>query len=347
MAEGGIIRFTYTGEEIIPLEATHIFVDATFIPRQAFKNHPNIIEVICSERVKKIERNAFYGCRRLRRVIMPGVKEVEQWAFYWCPALTDVECGKLEIIEEKAFGNCKSLKSINMSSARIVEWEAFLSCEALTDVKFSNKLESLGVRTFGKCRSLKRVTIPLKDKMITRGCVFWECYGLKRVDLVEGPVLQETIASFESEEWRHDMYREINSINRILPNASAGGWHDTYDSYDDGKKTHAIRMWLKSVLRKIIDYKAEHRRILSEAATAIQHQFALPNDILTNNVLPFLALPSYTFEGENNEEGGALNIVTRGEQKGHDAERGEHLDEEVGNEVYDEHGSGRVKRQRR
>ena len=64
-------------------------------------------------------------------------------------------------------------------------------------------------------------------------------------------------------------------------------------------------------------------------ATAIQHQFALPHDILTNNVLPFLALPSYTFEGENNEEGGALK-----EEQGDDHDFSSD-DEEVGNEEYD------------
>ena len=352
-AVGGIIRFTYTSEEdIVPREATHIFVDAAFIRAHAFAGHPNIVEVICSERVKKIEREAFSFCPRLRRVIMRGVKEVEVMSFYWCNALEDVECGKLEIVEEKAFGVCKSLKSISLLCARIVQEEAFDRCETLTDVKFSNKLKSLGHRTFGKCRSLRRITIPLKDNLINDGSVFWECYSLKRVDLVEGAVLQETIASFESVEWRHDMNREIQSINRILPNASAGGWHNEYDWYDDGEKTHAIRMWLRSVLHKIIDYKAEHRRILVEAATAIQRQFALPNDILTNNVLPFLALPSYTFEGEKNEERKALNSVTEDKQKGHDAEQGDDHDfsgddeEEVDDEEYGEHGSGRVKRQR-
>ena len=47
-----IIRFTFTGEENIPREATHIFVDAAFVPDQAFNRHPNIVELICSDRVE-------------------------------------------------------------------------------------------------------------------------------------------------------------------------------------------------------------------------------------------------------------------------------------------------------
>jgi hypothetical protein len=336
----------------------------------AFKGHPNIVEVIFHDNVKKIGECAFYNCPRLRRVIMRGVIEIDERAFECCRALTDVECGKLEIIRNSAFYYCKSLRSINLPSARIVERHAFGNCEELTDVKFGSKLErieglaftfaaAIGDSTEGRC-VLERITIPLKDGLfggdddVNDNNAFMACEDLICVDLVEGAVLQETIAALQLEDWRHDMHREIDSIYQILPDTPAGGWHDFEDYWEPGEKTHAIRMWLRSVLRKINHYKAEHRRILGEAATAIQHQFALPHDILTNNLLPFLALPSYTFEGENNEEGEALNSVMEGQQKSHEEEQGDDHDissddeEVVGDEEYSERGSGgRVKRQRR
>ena len=79
--EGGnnIVWFTYTGQEEIPDEATHIIVDVRTIPAEAFRFHP-LIEVICLDRVEKIEQYAFHRCRRLKRVIMPGVKIVEKSA---------------------------------------------------------------------------------------------------------------------------------------------------------------------------------------------------------------------------------------------------------------------------
>ncbi|KAK1737702.1 hypothetical protein QTG54_011474 [Skeletonema marinoi] len=85
------------------------------------------------------------------------------------------------------------------------------------------------------------------------------------------------------------MDRDMLSIDQILPNTSAG------DGDDVGGKALAIRMWISSVLRKIIRYKAQHHSLLNEAATTLQH--ALPQDIMMNNVLPFLELPSFTFEG--------------------------------------------------
>ena len=68
-----------------------------------------------------------------------------------------------------------------------------------------------------------------------------------------------------------------------------------------GEKAQTIRRWIRSVLDKIIQYKDEHQRLLNEAAITLQ--LASPNyDIVVNNVLPFLVLPSYTFEVEDNEE---------------------------------------------
>ncbi len=70
--------------EIIPRDATHVIVheSVTVIRARAFFNHPNIVEVICHDKVEKIERDAFCDCPSLRRVIMPGVKIFELEAFF-------------------------------------------------------------------------------------------------------------------------------------------------------------------------------------------------------------------------------------------------------------------------
>ena len=91
------------------------------------------------------------------------------------------------------------------------------------------------------------------------------------------------------------MNEEIDSINQILPNASAGGWGDDLESEDDpGEKAQTIRRWIRAVLDKIILYQSEHRRLLNEAATTLE--VFLPNDIVMEKVLPFLNLPLHIFE---------------------------------------------------
>ncbi len=307
-AEGGdniIVRFTYTGEEgeVVPRDATHVFVDVTTIPARAFDRHRNIVEVICHDRVEKIEASAFFSCPSLKRVIMPGVTVVGVRAFNNCEALTDVECGKLEIIKRAAFEDCHSLRSINLPSARIVGELAFFGCTALTDVKFGRKLDRLETRAFNHCTSLERITIPLKDGMIAADDIFRACKLLKHVDLVDGVVLRETIAALNLEDWRNDMNEEITSIHQILPNARAGGWH--YDDFGDiigynGEKAQEIQRWIESVLDKITYYKAEHQRVLDVAATTLE--LTLHRDIVMNNVLSFLELSPHRFGVEDHEE---------------------------------------------
>ena len=308
-AAGGddiIIRYTFRGEdgEIIPDEATHITVggDVTLVRARAFRGHRKIVEIICHDRVERVEAEAFQNCHNLRRVIMPGVKEVEAEAFFECIALTDVECGKLEIIKQWAFCVCKSLKSINLPSVRIVDMCALAGCKALVDVKFGCNLERFHSCAFNDCTSLERITIPLKDGLMTEDNIFEECDNLKQVDLVEGVELHEIISALQLEEWRNDMKREITSINQILSTADPGGVVGNNEgNYDRsaGEKALAIRRWIRSVLRKITHYQAVHQRILDEAENALHRD--LPRDILTNNTLPFLKLPTHSFEGEHQE----------------------------------------------
>ena len=182
-----------------------------------------------------------------------------------------------------------------MSSVEIVEEHAFHYCTALTNVKFGNKLRRIEQEAFAKCRSLVRITIPLKDGLITDDGIFVWCDNLKRVHLVEG-ALHETISALSLDEWRKDMNEQIDSIKQILPDAYAGSYYDD----DEGEKAREIRMWIRSVLRKIIHYQAEHQRFVNEAGSTLHH--ALPHDIMMNNVLPFLELPSYTFEVEDHED---------------------------------------------
>ena len=224
---------------------------------------------------------------------MPGVKEVERRGFIGCVALADVECGKLEIIGVAAFGSCLSLINIDLPSAKFVGRYALDYCKALTNVEFGSKLESIRDEPFAGCTSLERINIPLKDGMISDD-TFQGCKKMKHVDLVEVAILHETIAALQIEEWKHEMNEEIVSINQILPTTPAGNF---YSQEDVGGKGREVRLWIRSVLHKIIHYKAQHQSYVNEAATTLQ--LALPSDIVIKNVLPFLELPSYTFELED------------------------------------------------
>eukprot|EP00984_Skeletonema_dohrnii_P017728 scaffold8141_cov139-Skeletonema_dohrnii-CCMP3373.AAC.5 len=290
----------YNGRDAVPPGVTRVRIDEslTIIPAAAFYGNPNIKEVDCHDGVKTVEERAFRECDSLRRLIMPGVKVVENCAFYDCKALEDVECDKLEIIGDSAFNYCESLTIINLPSAKIVEEWAFDKCTALTNVEFGKELDSIGRGAFYCCPSLQRITIPLKDGIITNDGIFQGCNKLEHVDLVEGAMLRDTIDALLLEEWRNDMKDKLDAINQSLPATPAGTLFSD-NNHDAGGKAQTVQLWISSVLGKIVQYKAEHRRYLNEAATTLQTY--LPNDILLENVLPFVELPSYTFQGEDTE----------------------------------------------
>ena len=86
------------------------------------------------------------------------------------------------------------------------------------------------------------------------------------------------------------MNAAIDAINQILPNTPAG--------ISRGKGL-AVKRWIRSVLCKIVDYKQRHCNMLTEAtATLVEELALLPHDIVINYILPFLKLPSFTFEVE-------------------------------------------------
>ena len=112
---------------------------------------------------------------------------------------------------------------------------------------------------------------------------------------------------------------EIDSINLILPNADSGRWD--YDYYDNTwEKAQTIRRWIRSVLGKIIDYQVEHRRLLEEdIATALEIAVS-NNDIVVNNVVPFLELPSHTFELVDDEDDSDDEMQSSGSSLGDEEE---------------------------
>ena len=287
--------YVFTGKdgEWIPRHITHVLIAAAlkFVPANAFYDHPNIEEVICHDGVEKIEEWAFYNCPRLRRVIMPGVKEVEKYAFNECKHLLYIECGKLEVIGAQTFRFCESLSSIDLPSIKIVESRGFCHCINLTNVNFGNDLESIGTGAFDGCTSLERIALPLKGGIITHDTTFFGCEKLSHVDLIGG--VHETIDALLMDVWKDDLNNEIGKISQILDTTPAGNFY----LFEAGEKTQAIQTWIRSILRKIIDYKAEHRRYLNVAAATLQP--ALPNDIVLKNVFPFIQLPSFRFQGEN------------------------------------------------
>jgi hypothetical protein len=260
----GVDIFVYTGgEQEVPDDVTHVRIDPSvkIIPLNAFGGRTQLVSVETHDGIEKIEEWAFTGCDSLRGIKLPGVREVEYCAFWNCNVLSDVEFGnKLDIVGEDAFDST-SLRKIKMPSVRTIESGAFRNCEQLTDVELP-AVERIGKDAFTRCENLQRIVIPLKDNMFPLDTVlqqytqFYGCENLTAVDLVGG--IHKTISSLLLESWRNRIYQEIDRINQVLPNTPLR------------EKTDAIQRWIRSVISRMEQYKAEHYALLKEDMTQLE-----------------------------------------------------------------------------
>ena len=254
--------FVYTGGEA-PQHVVNAIIDESIeeIDDDAFFENPNLRSVVCHDRLLRVGTGAFQSCGSFQRVKMPGVKIIEPWAFYWCNNLKGVEFDKLETVGKNAFTGCASLKRVKLPKVKTIGIRAF-SNSGVQDAELGGEdLETIGSGAF-RGSNLRRIAIPLRDEMFepsTWGRFYTQfhfCPNLTTVDLVGR--IHKTVASLHLESWRNEMNEEIQRINQILP----GTAHD--------EKTDEIVQWIRSVIRKIEHYKAEHRELLKEVAKLLE-----------------------------------------------------------------------------
>eukprot|EP00984_Skeletonema_dohrnii_P024639 scaffold13789_cov143-Skeletonema_dohrnii-CCMP3373.AAC.1 len=266
MADGDDNIFIYMGgEHEVPRNVRRVIIDRSvnIIPARAFYQREELVSVKMHEDVEIIGRWAFSRCTSIRRLKLPGVKEVRYMAFYDCGALTNVEFGdKLETIGSNAFFRCH-IKSIKAPSVRTIEERAFGSCTQLTNVELPD-VERICREAFIRCPALRRIAIPLKDDIFHRledyhyhrYTHFDYCRNLTTVDVVGE--IDKIISSLLLDCWRDQVNQEINRINQVLPNTPA---------YE---KTGEIQQWIRSVLRRMVHFRNEHRVLLKEATTLLE-----------------------------------------------------------------------------
>eukprot|EP00573_Skeletonema_grethae_P004241 CAMPEP_0201710236 /NCGR_PEP_ID=MMETSP0578-20130828/58524_1 /ASSEMBLY_ACC=CAM_ASM_000663 /TAXON_ID=267565 /ORGANISM="Skeletonema grethea, Strain CCMP 1804" /LENGTH=525 /DNA_ID=CAMNT_0048199261 /DNA_START=143 /DNA_END=1719 /DNA_ORIENTATION=+ len=264
--------FVYMGgDQQVPRHVRRVRIHRSvkIIPARAFYNRRYLIYVEFHDEIEIIKRHAFDWCWSLRGPIkLLGVKIVKNSAFSNCTALTGVEFGDvLETIEGWAFYYCIALTNIKMPSVRTIGFHAFTRCSELSDVECGEDLETIQQDAFDNCRKLKRIALPLKDNIIGDD-VFRKCFNLATVDLVGG--ILHTVTSLHMESWRNEMMDEINRINQVLPNTARFPKRLENGHFDSRQKTTEIQQWMRSVIQELNHFKAEHHKILKEAATLLE-----------------------------------------------------------------------------
>ncbi len=154
-------------------------------------------KLVLPEEVRRIEKNSFKGCKKLRSIELPEKFVIGEGAFEDCENLERVKLSHRTLVEVQAFSRCTSLKKIDLPVILeetdemfgtfhiYIKPYAFFGCKSLEQVTLPPKITSIGTRAFAMCESLKSIEIPESVVKIKRG-VFCGCRSLERVVLPEG-----------------------------------------------------------------------------------------------------------------------------------------------------------------
>ncbi len=131
----------------------YLLQDNQFIEEVYFEDGTTITE---------IGKFAFYGCRNLRKVVLPpSIEKISSHAFYLCDKLEEINLSEgLRYIESGAFTSTKSLKCIEIPSTVTVIKDRAFDLSGVVEVIINEGVTTIGSRAFSYCYDLVKINIP-------------------------------------------------------------------------------------------------------------------------------------------------------------------------------------------
>lgn len=119
-------------------------------------------EVVIPEGVQRIEKGAFEGNDKIKKIIMPNsINFIGPRAFSDCPNLQEVSfSNNLQVLGQNSFKNCPQLRQVDIpSNVEIIYPGTFDGNTSLESISLSGNLEYLSADAFSNCDNLKEVHI--------------------------------------------------------------------------------------------------------------------------------------------------------------------------------------------
>ncbi len=147
----------------IPYSPTFV-VDSHMIEHQyEGKDTNSLVRVEITNKVESIPQWAFAIVSSLEEVrLSPSVKVIDDNAFFSCKKLSEINLENVEAIGENCF-KFSALEEICLTSAREIREFAFSNCLKLEEIKFSDRLKTIGDFAFSGDSTLVKCHIPSGD----------------------------------------------------------------------------------------------------------------------------------------------------------------------------------------
>ena len=176
----GVLR-KYTGSETV----VNVPDGIAKIGAGAFKNS-GVTEVTLPEGLITIGDDAFYRCKDLKTVNIPGsVRYIEFQAFSGCGSLESVTLPEsIELIASYAFMNCKCLKEIVIPGNNCSICDDAFRASGIKKISFLEGTREVGNRICYGCTELETVILPESLETIGNGS-FTNCSNLTNINILE------------------------------------------------------------------------------------------------------------------------------------------------------------------
>lgn len=136
------------------------FPKVTAWPNSNFER-TGLKNVIVPSKIYMCAKFQFYGCKRLRRVVIKKAENVEIRMFYESSVREVIIKKGAKIIRREAFGNCKKLKKVVLpKTTKKIGLMAFQNCKSLRKLTIPKSVKKIDVTAFEGCS--KKLTIYCK-----------------------------------------------------------------------------------------------------------------------------------------------------------------------------------------
>lgn len=191
------------------LTSVHLPNSLKFIGDKAFAECAlESVSIPDSVDVENIEDAVFYGCKKLKKAVLPdGWEEIKWSMFMKCESLTEIIFpSALKIIGELAFDECSSLEEVVIpDGVTEIRELAFYDCERLSKVTIPNSVKTIGRGAFW-CSPLSEIIIP--DNTTVEGNAFSITPNLRTIS-IPASILNNGVKFWDIVDHVHNVHPEF------------------------------------------------------------------------------------------------------------------------------------------
>lgn len=190
-------NYVMSNSEYTDVEVVVTVTQMDTIYSKNFRDCKDVVGVIFTQQLTRIEKGAFYGASKLRGIDLYGITVIEADTFNGCSSLEMVAnadwvtevganafngCSRLEeidlplvvTIKDRAFKDCSSLEGFTVpNTLQVIGKEVFANCKRLNNVVVSQTVENIGKGVFNDCSSLHNVTLPYLGSSANKPQNYW------------------------------------------------------------------------------------------------------------------------------------------------------------------------------